>query len=172
MGQNFTLVFSFTNSEFVRLFTITTQYEVELKLQTNSSGTPGLLQGTGYLTDQSGNALEAPETLGSASSNSGFMVAGLFPQVGRPIDHYDVHFELVFPSNSGLEVTDSTFRLLGGSDSPFGIGPGLPTDIVPDIGSTFTLFSLSVAVMLAFGYYSKSRSALVKLKTKPLYSRN
>ena len=143
VGQNLSVDFVFTSSEFVRLFTVTTDFSVFMTLQTSSSSSVGLLSGTGYLTDSLGNALEPPETLGSASSSNGSMSVALFPTVGRPIDFYDVHFDLTFPTNPAV-VTGGQFRLLSNT-GPFGIGPGLPADIVPDTGST--------AILLGFGFF-------------------
>jgi len=63
VGQNLSVDFVFTSSEFV---------------QTSSSIPLGVfLHGTGYLTDSLGNALEAPETLGRASSSNGSMSVAL-----------------------------------------------------------------------------------------------
>ena len=123
VGQNLSVDFVFTSSEFV---------------QTSSSIPLGVfLHGTGYLT-----ALEPSETLGSASSSNSLSV-GLSPTVGRPLDFYDVHFDLTFPTNPGV-VTEGQFRLLSNT-GPFGIGPGLPADIVPDTGST--------AILLGLGFF-------------------
>jgi hypothetical protein len=141
LGQNLSVDFVFTSSEFVRLFTVTTDFSVFMTLQTSSSSSVGLLSGTGYLTDSLGNVLGAPETLGSASSSTGSMTVGLFPTVGRPLDFYDVHFDLTFPTNPAFHVTEGEFRLLSNT-GPFGIGPRLPADIVPDTGSTDILFGL------------------------------
>lgn len=143
VGQNLSVDFAFTSSEFVRLFTVATDFSMFMTLQTSSSSSVGLLSGTGYLTDILGNALEAPETLGSASSSTGSMTVGLFPTVGRPLDFYDVHFELTFPTNPAV-VTGGQLELLSNT-GPFGIGPGLPTNIVPDTGST--------AILLGLGFF-------------------
>jgi hypothetical protein len=140
LGQNLSVDFVFTSSEFVRLFTVTTDFSVSMTLQTSSSSFVGFLSGTGYLTGSLGNALEPPETLGSSSSN-GSMSVGLSPTVGRPIDFYGVHLDLTFPTNPAL-VTGGQFRLLSNT-GPFGIGPGLPADIVPDSGTTALLLGLA-----------------------------
>ncbi len=63
--------------------------------------------------------------------------------MGRPLDFYDVHLDLTFPTNPGV-VTEGQFRLLSNT-GPFGIGPGLPADIVPDTGST--------AILLGLGFF-------------------
>jgi VPDSG-CTERM motif len=143
LGQSLSVDFVFTSSEFVRLFTVTSDFSVSMTLQTSSSSFVGFLHGTGYLTDSLGNALEAPETLGSASSSTGSMTVGLFPTVGRPLGFYDVHLDLTFPTNPAV-VTGGQFRLFSDT-GPFGIGPGLPTDIVPDTGST--------AILLGLGFF-------------------
>ena len=148
-GQSLLLDFVFTNSQFVRLFTVTTSFSVFVTLQTNGSSFVGFLTGTGYLTDSLGNGLEPPENLGSASSDDGRMVAGLFPQVNRPIDFYGVHFDLTFPTNPTVTVTGGQFRLFSDS-GPFGIGPGLPKDIVPDSGSTAILLALAFVGIILF----------------------
>ena len=140
LGQNLSVDFVFTSSEFVRLFTVTTDFSVSMTLQTNSSSFVGFLSGTGYLTDSLGNALEPPETLGRASSSTGSMTVDLSPQVGRPIDFYGVHLDLTFPTNPAI-VTGGQFRLLSNT-GPFGIGPGLPADLVPDPGTTAILLGL------------------------------
>jgi VPDSG-CTERM motif len=143
VGQNLSVDFLFTGSEFVRLFTVTTDFSVLMTLQTSSSIPLGVfLHGTGYLTDSLGHALEPSETLGSASSSNSLSV-GLSPTVGRPLDFYDVHLDLTFPTNPGV-VTEGQFRLLSNT-GPFGIGPGLPADIVPDTGST--------AILLGLGFF-------------------
>jgi VPDSG-CTERM motif len=144
VGQNLSVDFVFTSSEFVRLFTVTSDFSVSMTLQTSSSSFVGFLHGTGYLTDSLGNPLEAPETLGSASSSTGSMTLGLIsPTVGRPIDFYGVHLDLTFPTNPAV-VIGGQFRLFSDT-GPFGIGPGLPTDIVPDTGST--------AILLGLGFF-------------------
>ena len=143
VGQNLSVDFVFTSSEFVRLFTVTTDFSVSMTLQTSSSSFVGFLQGTGYLSDSLGNALEAPETLASASSSNGSMSVALLPTVGRPLDFYGVHLDLTFPTNPAV-VTEGQFRLLSNT-GPFGIGPGLPANIVPDTGST--------AILLGLGFF-------------------
>ena len=139
VGQNLSVDFVFTSSEFVRLFTVTTDFSVLMTLQTSSSIPLGVfLHGTGYLT-----ALEPSETLASASSSNGSMSVALLPTVGRPLDFYGVHLDLTFPTNPAV-VTEGQFRLLSNT-GPFGSGPGLPADIVPDTGST--------AILLGLGFF-------------------
>jgi hypothetical protein len=146
MGQPLSLDFVFTNMEFVRLFTVTTDFSVFMTLQTNGSNLGKnmvFLSGTGYLTDIHGNPLESAETLGRTSSSSAMPVGLISPTAGRPIDFYGVHLDLTFPTNPAV-VTAGQFRLLSNT-GPFGIGPGLPADIVPDTGST--------AILLGLGFF-------------------
>jgi hypothetical protein len=153
-GQSLSLDFTFTNAEFVRLFTITSEsFSTLITLQTNGAGLVGFLDGTGFLTDQSGNPLQSPQVLGSASGNDGSMGAALFPffsnELQRPLDFYDVHFDLTLPVNSSVSITGAQFALNSQPGQPFGIGPGVPTDIIPDAGSTLLLFSLALLASLA-----------------------
>jgi len=150
LGQSVSVDFMFTSSEFARLFTVTTDPLVLLTLQTKNSGSVGFLQGTGQLIDNLSKALEPPETLGSATSSAGTMIVGLSPQVKRPIDFYGVHYDLTFPNNPGVAVTEGEFRLFSDS-GPFGIGPGVPADIVSDTGGTAILLGLGFfGMMLPF----------------------
>ena len=146
MGQPLSLDFVFTNMEFVRLFTVTTDFSVFMTLQTNGSNLGKdmvFLSGTGYLTDIHGNPLEPAETLGRSSSSSAMTVGLISPTVSRPIDFYGVHLDLTFPTNPAV-VTGGQFELVSNT-GPFGIGPGLPADIVPDTGST--------AILLGLGFF-------------------
>src|SRR6266446_6249224 len=80
LGQNLSVDFVFTSSEFVRLFSVTTDFSVLVTLQTSSSSFVGFLSGTGDLTDSLSNALEPPQTLGRAAGDDGSMTVKLFPQ--------------------------------------------------------------------------------------------
>ena len=148
LGHSSSVDFRFANPEFVRLFTVTTGFSVSMTLQTNSSSFVGFLQGTGYLTDSLGNALEPPQTLGRASSDNGFISVDLLSQVNRPIDFYGVHYDLKFPTNPAV-ITGGQFHLLS-DGGPFGLGPGLPPDIVPDTGSTAILLGLGFVGIILF----------------------
>jgi len=155
-GQTLSLDFMFTNGEFVRLFTVTNpSFTTLITLQTNGSGLVGFLDGTGYLLDQQGNALQTPQDLGSASGNDASMGAALFPllpgQLQRPLDFFGIHYDLTFPSNSSVAITGGQFELITAGlnhDDRFGIGPGVPRDIVPEFGSTLFLFAMSLVGVL------------------------
>jgi hypothetical protein len=154
-GQTLSLDFLFLNGKFVRLFNATSNtFDILITLQTSGAGQVGFLDGTGYLFDQQGNPLDAPQVLGSASGNNGSMAAGLFPLLGgglqRPLDFFGVHFDLILPNDPSVTITSSDFGLLSDPGAPFGIGPGVPRDITtPDTGSSFLLVCLgSLGLML------------------------
>jgi len=148
-GQTLSLDFTFSHGEFIRLFTVTSNpFVALLKLQTNSSGMVDFLSGTGFLVDQHGNPLGQPQLLGSASGDNGSLAAGLFPllpgDVQRPLDFFGVHFDLTLPASLSTSITGEKFMFKSQGNGPFGVGPGIPSDIVPDHGSTLVLLSLAL----------------------------
>jgi hypothetical protein len=153
-GQTLSINFRFTNSEFARLFTVTSRsFKSELTLQTNGSGDVGFLDGTGFLLDQQGHALTTPEDLGQANSSNGSLFAGLFPffsgELNTPVDFFGIHFDLTLPNRPWLTITGSDFGLISDPGQVFGIGPGVPPDIVPDAGGTLLLLGISVTGLIA-----------------------
>ncbi len=64
----------------------------------------------------------------------------------RPFDFYGVHFDLTFP-----DVNDPSIVVTGGQfwlSSPagvFGVGPGIPDNIVPESGNTVILLVIGLA---------------------------
>ena len=156
-GQTLSLDFTFSHSEFVRLFTVTSSpFVALLKLQTNSSSMVDFLSGTGFLVDQQGNPLQQPQQLGSASGNNGLLAAGLFPllpgDLQRPLDFFGIHFDLTLPLGPFVSITGEKFEFLSEPGRPFGVGPGVPPDIVPDSGSTLLLF-----IIASFGLFTLRR---------------
>jgi hypothetical protein len=147
-GQTLSLDLTFLNGEFTRLFTVTSNSFIALlTLQTNGSGVVGFLGGTGFLVDQQGNPLQQPQELGSASGN-GSMAAGLLPLLSgglqRPIDFFGIHLDLMLPADSSVSVTGGELALMSDMGAPFGVGPGVPRDIVPETGNTLSLLSLGL----------------------------
>src|SRR5438132_4834193 len=143
-GQTISLDFRFSHGEFVRLFSITSNPFVALfELQTNSSGTVDFLHGTGFLVDKHGNPLEQPQKLGSASGSNGSLAAGLFPllpgDLQRPLDFFGIHLDLKLPAAPSISITGEEFLFNSDRNAPFGVGPGVPSDIVPDQGSALLL---------------------------------
>jgi hypothetical protein len=154
-GQTLSLDFRFSKGEFVRLFTITSDPFVALvRLQTNSPGMLDFLNGTGFLVDKHGHPFEQPQQLGSASGDDGSLAAGLFPllpgDLQRPLDFFGIHFDLTLPMSHSISITGEEFVFSSDSGHPFGVGPGVPRDIIPDQGSTLPLLSLaSLTLILA-----------------------
>jgi hypothetical protein len=145
--------FVFSNDAFVRLFNqyfvpggsvqgigTSSLLDIGLSLQTSGSGLVGFLHGTGYIFDRAGNPIPGYGVTGSASSDQGAMFIGLFPLLRdkngtpnsdllRPLDFYGVHFDLIFPQASSLQVTGAGFAITDGGGGEFGIGPNIPLDI-------------------------------------------
>jgi hypothetical protein len=161
-GQSLSVDFSFSNNEFARIFTVTSaDFQASIKLQTNSMGFVGFLDGTGYLIDINGNAIPGYGITGSASGSDGWMAISLFPLLKdedgtpntdllRPFDFYGVHYDLMFPldNDPSIHVTGGEFWLSDPSGGVFGVGPGLPRDVVPDSASTLLLLGIALAVTI------------------------
>lgn len=163
-GQTLSVDFTFSNDRFVRIFTITNpSFAVLLTLQTNGSGVVAFLSGTGYLIDQQGNSLQGPKDLGSSSGADGSMNAGLFPlfsdELGRPFDFYGVHLDLALPINSLASITGGQFEVLSPiANQPFGVGPGIPRDIVPEAGNSLVLLGIALSGILSDKIWRRSMS--------------
>lgn len=165
-GQSASVDFSFSHNEFVRLFTSTSPtFDALVTLQTNGSGFLGFLEGTGYLVDIDGKAIPGFGITGSSSGSDGSMALGLFPLLNdkdgtpnpnllRPLDFYGIHFDWSFPdvNDPSIHVTGGEFTLISDAPGVFGIGPGIPADVVPDYGST--LFLLGIGLALTAGLRS------------------
>src|SRR5438552_7644387 len=153
-GQTLSLDFTFSHAEFVRLFTITSNSFIALlALQTNGTEF-GRFGGTGFLVDQHGNPFQPPQQLGIASGNNGLLGASLQPllpgDLQRPLDFFGLHFDLMLPMSPSISITGEEFLFSSDRDHPFGVGPGVPPDIVPEQGSTVLLLSLaSLTLILA-----------------------
>ena len=103
--------------------------------------------------DEQGNPLQPPEELGRASGNNGSIFAGLNPllegSVGRPLDFFGIHFDLTLPLNRSVKIKSGEFTLSSDSSGPFGVGPGVPPDIVPDVGSTVLFLTIALAGLVS-----------------------
>ena len=156
LGQTLSLDFTFANGKFARLFSVTNPaFEIAITLFTNGSGTVGFPDATGSLLDQNGNALGTPQMFGSAAGN-GSMIVLMQPllsgQFSTPLDFFGVHTDLTLPDVSSVMVTGGQFQLVSagaGSRDVFGIGPGVPRDIVPESGSTLLFFGLMLCLLPA-----------------------
>ncbi len=171
LGQTFSLDFTFADDEFVRLFSVTKTYQTALTLQTDGEGLVGYLNGTGYLLDDQGDPLHTPQSLGRVSSSDAWMCAGLFPlwsgEVQTPFDGYGVHYDLTLPVNPSVEVTGAQLRLFAyGGEGPFGIGPGLPQNIVPDTGGTLLLLGLGLSMLMGLSVHARRGAGWAFLRAR------
>lgn len=157
-GQTLSLDWVFSGGKFARLFSVTNpSFAILLTLNTSGSGVVGFLDGTAYLLNQNGSGLGSPEVLGSASGDDGSLSVALFPllsgQFSTPLDFFGMHTELLFPTNGSITVTGGQLQLVSagapGRDV-FGIGPGIPRDIVPDSGSTLLLCGVTLLALVGF----------------------
>jgi hypothetical protein len=151
-GQNIAIDFSFQNGEFIRLFTATKKsFQIDAFFRINNAPLPPLnFAGSGYLTDNQGGALGPPITL------QAFPVTDLVNEVGvdlllrlltsnaLPADIYGIHLDLTLPDCPGFGFGDGPVGGVTFAGDIFGIGPGIPRDIVPDLASTFLLLSLGL----------------------------
>lgn len=160
-GQSLSVDFGFLNDEFVRVFSVTSDaFQVLIKLQTNSVGFTGFLDGTGYLIDINGDPIPGYGITGSAAGSDGSMAISLFPLLKdedgtpnddllRPFDFYGVHYDLTFPdvNDDTIFVTTGEFAL-SADGGVFGIGPGIPDNIVPESGATLLLLGIGLLVSI------------------------
>ena len=176
-GETISLDLAIVNSEFVRLFTVTSSlFDVSITLQTNGTTKHDFLQGTGFLIDSQGMAIPGFGVTGRASGND-LLTIGFFPllkdengtpntDLARPLDFFGIHLNLTFPDkdNPSIQVIGGEFGLFSNPDAVFGVGPGVPRDIVPDSGSTLLLLSVGVIGLLgAWANSAKWRTRVGKL---------
>ena len=155
-GQNLALDFTFQDPQFIRLFTDTSSFLIDVFLGINSAPLSTTLSGTGYLTDQHGAALGPPVALQTNPVTDNFNETGvdlvLIPPINnlaRPIDVYDFHFDLTLPNSPtfgfGLDNDTSDAIIFGGNI--FGAGPDIPADVIPETGETIALLALGLVVV-------------------------
>jgi hypothetical protein len=169
-GQTLSINFVFGPGHFGRLFSVSdSSLTAGLTVNTSAAGLAGFLDGTGFLFDQQGQQmipLQAPQQLGSASTGNGVMFAALFPLesggLTRPLDFFGIHFDLILPNNPSVLISaNSSFDLFFANNSPsarFGIGPGIPSNIIPEGTTTLFLFSIGVAAVVL------GRTSLAKVR--------
>jgi len=78
------------------------------------------------------------------------LAAGLLPllpgDLQRPLDFFGIHFDLTLPLDQFASITGEQFSLMSEPNYPFGVGPDVPLDIVPDQGGS-TLLLLSIGLL-------------------------
>lgn len=156
-GQNITIDFSFQNSQFIRLFTATeSSFQMDAFFRINNAPLSDLnFSGSGHLVGQGG-------ALGPTISLQAFPVTDLLHQVGvdfllRPLtsnavpdDICGIHLDLTLPDSpefgfgGGQKVGGVTF-----TGNVFGIGPGVPRDVIPDTGSTGFFLAITLGVIFS-----------------------
>src|SRR5947207_4624152 len=153
-GQNIDIDFSFHSSQFIRLFTATkNSFRIDVFFRINNAPLPALnFAGSGFLTDSHG------AQLGPAVTLEAFPVTQHFHQVGvdlllRPLtsdvvpdDVYGFHLDLTLPNSPEFGFGHGPPGGVTFDGNIFGIGPGVPRDIVPDHGSG-TLLLLSIGLL-------------------------
>lgn len=171
-GETMSIDFTIANSQFVRLFTKTSPlFQVLITLRTNGTNPDDFLHGTGYLVDSQGMAIPGFGITGKGSDHD-LLSIGLFPllkdnngtpnnDLPRPLDFFGIHFDLSFPDthNESIHVIGGDFGLISDPGAVFGVGPGIPRDIVPDSGSTLLLLSVGVTGLIS-AYGSSARYRL------------
>ena len=98
--------------------------------------------------------------LGPAVSLQAFPVTDLVNEVGVdfllrpltsnavPIDVYGIHLDLTLPNSPPFGFGEGPPGGVTFDGNVFGIGPGVPRDIVPDTGSTLLFLSLGFLVLV------------------------
>src|SRR5438874_3172483 len=151
-GQNIDIDFSFKNGQFIRLFTATNNsFLIDVFFRINNAPLPALnFAGSGFLTDNHG------AELGPAVTLEAFPVTHHFDQVGVdlvlrpltsdvvPVDVYGFQLDLSLLNCPGFGFGDGAPGGVTFAADVFGIGPGVPRDIVPDFGSTALFLTIAL----------------------------
>ena len=158
-GQNIDIDFSFQkgNSQFIRLFTATkNSFQIDAFFRINHAPLPALnFAGSGFLTDSHG------AELGPAVTLEAFPVTQHLHQVGVdlvlrpltsdvvPVDVFGFHLDLTLPNCPGFGFGDGPPGGVTFAADVFGIGPGVPRDIVPDFGSTALFLTIALGGLIS-----------------------
>jgi len=162
LGQNIDIDFSFQTGEsdqgqFIRLFTATNNsFQIDVFFRINNAPLPALnFAGSGFLTDNHG------AELGPAVTLEAFPVTDLGSQTGvdlllRPVasnavpgDAYGFHLDLTLPDSPGFGFGHGPPGGVTFDGNIFGIGPGVPRDIVPDFGSTALFLTIALGGLIS-----------------------
>jgi hypothetical protein len=155
-GQNIDINFSFENGQFIRLFTQTmNSFQIDAFFRINNS--PSLLNftGSGFLTDSHGAELGPAVTLEAFPVTHRFHEVGvdlvLTPLTGDvvPADVYGIHFDLTLPNSPGFGFGKGPPGAVTFAANVLGIGPGIPRDIVPDVGSTALFLTIALGGLIS-----------------------
>jgi hypothetical protein len=152
-GQTIAMDFSFQNGQFIRLFTATKSFQIDAFFSINNAPLPPLnFTGSGFLEDNQGGALGPTIALQASSVEDPDSQTGvdllLRPVASNavPGDAYGFHLDLTLPDSPGFGFGDGGVTFDG---NIFGIGPGVPRDIVPDFGSTALFLTITLAGLVS-----------------------
>jgi len=161
-GENIILDFSFQNGEFIRFFTATTFFQTDIFFRINNAPIPQNFTGSGYLIDKNGNAL------GPSVGLQAFPVTNLVSEVGvdlllRPLttnsvpaDAYGINLDLTLPDSPGFGFVNTPAPgAIVFDGNIYGIGPGVPANVVPDGGGTFALLTLGIGAVSVARFLSR-----------------
>jgi hypothetical protein len=161
-GQNIDIDFSFQNpdprhSQFIRLFTATNNsFQIDVFFRINNAPLPALnFAGSGFLTDNHGAELGPTVTLEAFPADDGVHQTGvdllLRPVTSNavPGDAYGFHLDLTLPNSPGFGFGHGPPGGVTFDGNIFGIGPGIPRDIVPDFGSTALFLTIALGGLIS-----------------------
>jgi len=161
-GQSIALDFTFQNAEFIRLFTQTTSFDIDLFLRINNAPSPQAFVGTEYLTDKLGAALGPPVNVSAFPVTNGanqvvgtdFFAIPLITTVA-PVDIYGIHLDLTLPDSLGFGFGNGTFGAITLDGNIFGVGPNVPANVIPDTGGTGGLLVIALTTLVATQWISR-----------------
>jgi hypothetical protein len=155
-GQNIALDFTFQNSEFIRLFTLTKVFNVDVFLRINNAPSPQIFSGTGFVSDALGNALgPATSVQAFTDTNGANQIIGsdffFAPSISlaHPVDIYGIHLDLTLPDSPGFGFGNGTFGAITLNADILGIGPNIPADVTPETGDAIGLLALGLTALMA-----------------------
>jgi len=153
-GQNASIDFTFKNDAFIRLFTATKFFFMDIFMRINDAPF-SVFKGTGDVFGREGNALGPAQDLTfNPVTNGADQLVGMdivfAPSAGnlRPVDFYGIHLELTLPLSPGFEFVGTNNSILFAGNT-FGIGPKVPRDVIPETGGTIGFFMLGLIAVAA-----------------------
>jgi hypothetical protein len=156
-GQTIAMDFSFQNGQFIRLFTATNNsFLIDVLFRINNAPLPALnFAGSGFLTDNHGAELGPAVTLEASSVDDHSHQMGV-DLVLRPLtsdvvpdDVFGFHLDLTLPNSPGFGFGHGPPGGVIFGGNIFGIGPGVPRDIVPDFDSTALLLTIALGGLIS-----------------------
>jgi len=156
-GQNIDFNFSFENGQFIRLFTATNNsFQIDAFFRINNAPLGALnFGGSGFLTDNHGAELGPAVTLVALPVTLGFHQVGvdllLRPLTSDlvPADVNGIHLDLTLPNSPEFGFADGPPGGVTFAGNVFGIGPGVPRDVVPDFGSTALFLTIALGGLIS-----------------------